>query len=340
MKGVDYAWGRPGLAALLAAGAHFACRYLSYNTTGKNLTRAEADRLRAAGIDPVSNWEAAGSWPEFSGGAATGARHAREAARQHTACGGPGTRPVYFSTDFNPVSLAAAVKPRHRALRTAEPFDDATYAHALGRMHPDQPGWNVLSPQERAAAEDHIAANTEPLAGQLSTIADYYRGVNGVMGLARDGAYGGKKTISYLFDAGVITYGWQTYAWSAGVWDPRAQLRQTQNGVIIGGVDCDLDSSMQADFGQWSWTTGGTDVNLTDTIVIDGETKTVKDVLHDGWAFGWKGKGPFAEELRGAIAAAAAPSQAQVDAAVAVVMNDPEWMAKLAAAFAAHVHVS
>ena len=39
--GVDYAWGRPGPAALKRAGAKFVCRYLSHDTTGKNLTRDE-----------------------------------------------------------------------------------------------------------------------------------------------------------------------------------------------------------------------------------------------------------------------------------------------------------
>jgi hypothetical protein len=55
--GVDYAWGRPGAAALKRAGAKFACRYLSHDTTGKNLTRAEADELSAAGLWLVVVWE-------------------------------------------------------------------------------------------------------------------------------------------------------------------------------------------------------------------------------------------------------------------------------------------
>jgi hypothetical protein len=55
--GVDYAWGRPGTAALKRAGVKFVCRYLSHDTTGKNLTRSEADQLSGAGIWIVVVWE-------------------------------------------------------------------------------------------------------------------------------------------------------------------------------------------------------------------------------------------------------------------------------------------
>lgn len=198
---IDFAWGRPSVASLKAAGAIAVCRYLSYDKTGKTLTKAEADGLRLGGIDVVSNWEQAGNWTEYAGGQTTGRSHAAEANRQHIACGGPPERPIYFSTDWNATST------------------------------------------------------------QLGTVAEYYRGVASVIGLNRTGAYGGFTTIKYLFDQGVIAWGWQTYAWStfrddpSGQmylhWDPRAQLRQVQNGVSIGGVDCDLDETRAADFGQW-----------------------------------------------------------------------------------------
>ena len=57
--------------------------------------------------------------------------------------------------------------------------------------------------------------------------------------------------ISHLFDAGLIGYGWQTYAWSDGQWDHRAQLRQYSNGHTIAGVGVDYDQSTAVDFGQW-----------------------------------------------------------------------------------------
>jgi hypothetical protein len=82
-------------------------------------------------------------------------------------------------------------------------------------------------------------------------VTEYFRGVASVLGVARTGAYGGVATISYLFDRGLIRWGWQTYAWSAGRWDGRAQLRQVRNGVSIDGADCDVDESTAGDFGQW-----------------------------------------------------------------------------------------
>jgi hypothetical protein len=49
--GVDYSWGRPGVAALKRAGAKFACRYLSHDTSGKNLTvRERVDFRRPRGV--------------------------------------------------------------------------------------------------------------------------------------------------------------------------------------------------------------------------------------------------------------------------------------------------
>ena len=82
-------------------------------------------------------------------------------------------------------------------------------------------------------------------------VADYFRGVAGVIGLARVGAYGGYECIKYLFDNALITYGWQTYAWSSGDWDERADIRQVNNGAFIGTVEVDEDQSMIPYFGQW-----------------------------------------------------------------------------------------
>src|SRR5262249_42156166 len=63
--------------------------------------------------------------------------------------------------------------------------------------------------------------------------------------------YGGLEFIKRSFDQVKIRYGWQTYAWSHGQWDARAQLRQTLNGVHIAGFDVDLDEAHAADYGQW-----------------------------------------------------------------------------------------
>lgn len=193
--GIDYSFGRPDLAAVKEAGYSFAVRYLSEPPDNpKNLSRDEADQLRAAGIDVVSNWEYYGDWDnEFSGGYPTGREYATKANELHLACGGPPNRPIYFSIDFE-------------------------------------------------ATED-----------QQSTIDAYFDGVASVIGLERCGAYGGYYVIQRLFDAGKIRWGWQAYAWSYGNWEPRAQLRQVEYDITVGGADCDADEAWAEDFGQWDW---------------------------------------------------------------------------------------
>jgi hypothetical protein len=219
-KGIDYAWGRPRPSTLRADGYTFAARYLSYDTTGKNLTRGEADALRAAGVDVVANWE----WGATDAlrGFDEGASEAREAERQANDCGIPAGRPIYFSVDF-----------------------DAT------------PG-------------DQAAINS------------YFDGVASVLGRERTGAYGGYWVISRLFDAHKIQYGWQTYAWSGGNWDSRAQMQQYNNGIVVDGVGSDQDRSVAADFGQWGYRAKPADQ------LVDVHSGKCMDVEAQGTADGTK----------------------------------------------------
>jgi hypothetical protein len=82
-------------------------------------------------------------------------------------------------------------------------------------------------------------------------IRAYFKAIAAVVGLKRVGAYGSYRVIKALFDEGLITYGWQTYAWSGGKWDPRAQIQQYSNNETIGGASVDYDRAMHADYGQW-----------------------------------------------------------------------------------------
>lgn len=187
--GVDYAWGRPGASALKRAGAKFACRYLSHDTTGKNLTRAEADELSEAGLWLVVVWETAAN--RALDGKAAGTADAQAAAGQAKACGMPDDRPIYFAVD-----------------------------------------WDASSSQQ-------------------SAINAYLDGAASVLGRDRVGLYAGYGPVNRAFDAGKITYGWQTYAWSGGRWDARAQLQQYSNDHTINGVGLDYDRAVKSDYGQW-----------------------------------------------------------------------------------------
>ena len=187
--GVDYSWYRPAPSSLVADGYRFVARYLSNDTTGKNLSLGEAQALEAAGLDIVSNWEDGAE--NALDGYNQGVTDAQTAQSQATADGAPATRPIYFSIDFDAESAQAAA------------------------------------------------------------VDAYFQGVASVIGLARTGAYGGYFIINQLFNAGLITWGWQTYAWSGTPtqWDPRAQFRQIENGIA--GGEMDLDEAVATDFGQW-----------------------------------------------------------------------------------------
>src|ERR1017187_1127 len=76
-------------------------------------------------------------------------------------------------------------------------------------------------------------------------VAPYFRCAGQVIGTSRLGAYGGYSTINGLFNSHLIRYGWQTYAWSGGRWDGRAQLQQWYNGNAY-----DYDRAVVKDYGQ------------------------------------------------------------------------------------------
>jgi hypothetical protein len=97
----------------------------------------------------------------------------------------------------------------------------------------------------------YFACDFDATEGQQATINAYLDGAASVIGRNRTGMYAGYHPIRRAFDAGKITYGWQTYAWSGGNWDSRAQLRQVKNDVRVAGLSCDWDEAVKADYGQW-----------------------------------------------------------------------------------------
>jgi len=186
---IDFAWGRPGVKALEAAGVTGVVRYASHDTTGKNLSAAEAHGYLTATpkINVALIWEStAGRVQSGHGG---GVADASEALIQGVSWGMPKGRPIYFACDYN-------------------------------------------------AGPDACTA--------------YLQGVASVLGLSRTGLYGGYVPIKAAFDKHLITFGWQTYAWSGGRWDTRAQLQQYSNGHAVGGVDCDYNRlGAGTDWGGW-----------------------------------------------------------------------------------------
>lgn len=97
----------------------------------------------------------------------------------------------------------------------------------------------------------YFAVDFDAGLGDWPEVREYFRGVNSVIGLGRTGMYGGYDPVRWGFDQGVIEWGWQTYAWSEGKWDARAELQQYRNGMRVGGKDCDFNRAMTEDYGQW-----------------------------------------------------------------------------------------
>lgn len=97
--GLDYVAG-PSPSVLKVQGVTFVCRYLSAVndlTVRKLLTANEAKALSQAGISIVSNYE----WYANRAleGFASGVADAQIAQSQHSECGGPPDKPIYFSVD-------------------------------------------------------------------------------------------------------------------------------------------------------------------------------------------------------------------------------------------------
>jgi Domain of unknown function (DUF1906) len=109
IPGGDYSVARPTVAQMKAAGWRFVCRYLrdlDKSNGDKSLSLAEVERLRAGGLEIVSNEETTGD--QGLHGFAGGATDADLADRAHIAVGGPPSRPIYFSPwDHDPALLTA-----------------------------------------------------------------------------------------------------------------------------------------------------------------------------------------------------------------------------------------
>jgi len=99
IEGVDYAWSRPDIGQLAAAGKVFACRYGGPGSLGKQLDPVEAQALSAAGVAIVANAE--GGADGLLGGWSAGADWARLAEAHFQSCGMPAGRPIYLSVDFD-----------------------------------------------------------------------------------------------------------------------------------------------------------------------------------------------------------------------------------------------
>lgn len=81
-----------------------------------------------------------------------------------------------------------------------------------------------------------------------AVVVTYLNGAASVLGKARTGVYGGYYAVRAAEDAG-FSWTWQTYAWSGGRWDSRADVHQYANGALWGGQGD--KNRLVRDFGGW-----------------------------------------------------------------------------------------
>ena len=86
---------------------------------------------------------------------------------------------------------------------------------------------------------------------KLGPVAHYFDAIRALKPSYQVGGYGGYYAVKRLFDASLITLGWQTIAWSGGQRDHRAQLYQTGGTTLAGGADVNVHETTAPDFGQW-----------------------------------------------------------------------------------------
>lgn len=116
-------------------------------------------------------------------------------------------------------------------------------------------------------AKIFYSADFAPTSAQVLMLEDFLHGAAAVDGAAEVGEYGGLKAVTAAGNDGFAE--WQTAAWSGGVWDPRAVMRQTGRQLVIDGHVVDVNEVINpAGLGAWmppATTTGEDDMPLAIT---------------------------------------------------------------------------
>jgi hypothetical protein len=201
-----------------------------------SVARPPAAVLKAAGVTAAGRYI---GWDSVPGRASIGKNISREEAGELIALGisvflafeyaadAPAQGAVQGTADGKLASfqLGALGAPASMGVYYAADWDVPDYAPGI----PDTPA-NALA--------------------KLGPVGHYFQAVNALKPAHQVGGYGGYYVIKRLFDAGLITLGWQTIAWSGGQRDQRAQLYQT-GSTALGGADVDVHEGTAPDFGQW-----------------------------------------------------------------------------------------
>ncbi len=103
----------------------------------------------------------------------------------------------------------------------------------------------------------YFAVDFEPSQSQLPMVGEYLQGASATIGLHRAGVYGGYAVVEHALDNKLVTYAWQTLAWSGGNVHPHCHIYQydcstSDHKVVVAGVEVDRNRTVasSADYGQ------------------------------------------------------------------------------------------
>lgn len=87
---------------------------------------------------------------------------------------------------------------------------------------------------------------------QMRAVREYLRGAGSVLGTGRVGVYGERDVTVAARTQGVASWFWQTRAWSGTPvrLDPERHLYQRPGQIYVGGIQCDVNDVLKADWGQ------------------------------------------------------------------------------------------
>jgi hypothetical protein len=218
------------------------------------VTRAEVETLAA----DVARVESSLARPSTSHGADFAYGHPNPAALRRL---GFAFVCRYYSSDAaKRLTAVEAEDYRHAGLAVVSVWEDSAGAAGEGYDIGVRDAKAAESQAKAAGQPDgspiFFAVDFDMSAAQREYVVGYFRGACDILTRSRVGCYGGYAAVEATHSAGVADYRWQTLAWSSDGhggtnWYPHAHIRQTRNGVLCAGTECDLDLAVAANFGQW-----------------------------------------------------------------------------------------
>lgn len=143
MKGIDWGWGQPNPADIIAGGFEFVLRYLAPLPNSKVISFNEIQRYIDAGIGIGLVWEADQYRPLK--GAQIGYADGQEARRQARALQFPDSIPIFGAIDFNPNSAQLPAIRDYLLAGDFDPYANGYVMRFLSPIHSWLMDWDGLS---------------------------------------------------------------------------------------------------------------------------------------------------------------------------------------------------